>query len=72
MTVFVASFLFVVLAEMGDKTQLLAMAFASIALFSTPARRAINLVRTGYRAWVKSRQQAAAAGRSGCGGRAGR
>ena len=37
-----------------------AMAFASIALFSTPARRAINLVRTGYRAWVKSRQQAAA------------
>jgi putative Ca2+/H+ antiporter (TMEM165/GDT1 family) len=28
MTVFVASFLFVVLAEMGDKTQLLAMAFA--------------------------------------------
>lgn len=29
MTVFVASFLFVVLAEMGDKTQLLAMAFAS-------------------------------------------
>ena len=37
-----------------------AMAFASIALFSQPARRAINLVRTGYRAWVKSRQQAAA------------
>jgi len=29
MTVFVASFLFVVLAEMGDKTQLLAMAFAT-------------------------------------------
>jgi Ca2+/H+ antiporter, TMEM165/GDT1 family len=29
MTVFVASFLFVVLAEMGDKTQLLAMAFAA-------------------------------------------
>jgi putative Ca2+/H+ antiporter (TMEM165/GDT1 family) len=28
MTIFVASFLFVVLAEMGDKTQLLAMAFA--------------------------------------------
>lgn len=28
MTVFIASFLFVVLAEMGDKTQLLAMAFA--------------------------------------------
>lgn len=37
-----------------------AMAFASVALFSSPARRAINLVRTGYRAWVKSRQQAAA------------
>ena len=29
MTVFIASFLFVVLAEMGDKTQLLAMAFAA-------------------------------------------
>jgi putative Ca2+/H+ antiporter (TMEM165/GDT1 family) len=29
MTVFIASFLFVVLAEMGDKTQLLAMAFAT-------------------------------------------
>jgi putative Ca2+/H+ antiporter (TMEM165/GDT1 family) len=29
MTAFIASFLFVVLAEMGDKTQLLAMAFAS-------------------------------------------
>jgi putative Ca2+/H+ antiporter (TMEM165/GDT1 family) len=29
MTVFFASFLFVVLAEMGDKTQLLAMAFAT-------------------------------------------
>lgn len=29
MAVFVASFLFVVLAEMGDKTQLLAMAFAT-------------------------------------------
>lgn len=29
MTAFLASFLFVVLAEMGDKTQLLAMAFAS-------------------------------------------
>jgi putative Ca2+/H+ antiporter (TMEM165/GDT1 family) len=28
MTIFIASFLFVVLAEMGDKTQLLAMAFA--------------------------------------------
>lgn len=37
-----------------------AMAFGSVALFSTPARRAINLVRSGYRAWVKSRQQAAA------------
>ncbi len=29
MTAFIASFLFVVLAEMGDKTQLLAMAFAT-------------------------------------------
>ncbi|MBM4313074.1 MAG: TMEM165/GDT1 family protein [Deltaproteobacteria bacterium] len=29
MTVFIASFVFVVLAEMGDKTQLLAMAFAT-------------------------------------------
>ena len=29
MTTFIASFLFVVLAEMGDKTQLLAMAFAT-------------------------------------------
>jgi putative Ca2+/H+ antiporter (TMEM165/GDT1 family) len=29
MTIFIASFLFVVLAEMGDKTQLLAMAFAT-------------------------------------------
>jgi Ca2+/H+ antiporter, TMEM165/GDT1 family len=29
MTAFIASFLFVVLAEMGDKTQLLAMAFAA-------------------------------------------
>jgi Ca2+/H+ antiporter, TMEM165/GDT1 family len=29
MTAFIASFLFVVLAEMGDKTQLLAMSFAS-------------------------------------------
>ena len=29
MTVYIASFLFVVLAEMGDKTQLLAMAFAT-------------------------------------------
>lgn len=29
MTIFTASFLFVVLAEMGDKTQLLAMAFAT-------------------------------------------
>ncbi|HBB17689.1 MAG: hypothetical protein A3J94_08515 [Syntrophus sp. RIFOXYC2_FULL_54_9] len=29
MSVFIASFLFVVLAEMGDKTQLLAMAFAA-------------------------------------------
>ena len=29
MTIFIASFVFVVLAEMGDKTQLLAMAFAT-------------------------------------------
>ncbi|MDA8125895.1 MAG: TMEM165/GDT1 family protein [Deltaproteobacteria bacterium] len=29
MTIFIAAFLFVVLAEMGDKTQLLAMAFAT-------------------------------------------
>ena len=29
MKIFIASFLFVVLAEMGDKTQLLAMAFAT-------------------------------------------
>ena len=29
MSAFIASFLFVVLAEMGDKTQLLAMAFAT-------------------------------------------
>ena len=29
MTAFIASLIFVVLAEMGDKTQLLAMAFAS-------------------------------------------
>lgn len=29
MTAFIASFIFVILAEMGDKTQLLAMAFAS-------------------------------------------
>ncbi|MBV8247622.1 MAG: hypothetical protein JO200_04140 [Comamonas sp.] len=37
-----------------------AMAFASVALFTTPVRRAINMVRTGYRAWIGSRQQAAA------------
>lgn len=37
-----------------------AMAFASVALFSAPARRALNMARSGYRAWVKSRQQAAA------------
>ena len=36
------------------------MAFAAIALFSTPARRAIQMVRSAYRAWTKSRQQAAA------------
>lgn len=36
-----------------------AMAFAGIALFSSPARRALRIVRTGYRAWVDSRQQAA-------------
>ena len=37
-----------------------AMAFASVALVSAPARRALNMARSGYRAWVKSRQQAAA------------
>ena len=37
-----------------------AMAFASLALFSTPARRAIRMVRSAYRAWTHSRQQAAA------------
>ena len=36
-----------------------AMAFASIMLFSTPVRRAVRMARSGYRAWVKSRQQAA-------------
>ncbi|PIF98548.1 hypothetical protein [Comamonas sp. 26] len=35
------------------------MAFASVALFSTPARRAIRAVRSAYRAWINSRQQAA-------------
>lgn len=37
-----------------------AMAFASITLFSTPVRRAVRMARSGYRAWVSSRQQAAA------------
>lgn len=37
-----------------------AMAFASVALFTAPARRLFNIVRIGYRAWVDSRQQAAA------------
>ena len=37
-----------------------AMAFASITLFSTPVRRAVRMARSGYRAWVNSRQQAAA------------
>lgn len=37
-----------------------AMAFACVALFSTPARRAIRMVRGAYRAWTQSRQQAAA------------
>ena len=37
-----------------------AMAFASIAVFSSPVRRVLNVVRTGYRAWINSRQQAAA------------
>ena len=35
------------------------MAFASIALFSTPARRAIHMLRAAYRGWSRSRQQAA-------------
>jgi hypothetical protein len=35
-----------------------AMAFRQHCPLLPPARRAINLVRTGYRAWVKSRQQA--------------
>ena len=37
-----------------------AMAFASVALFTTPARRALRMVRSAYRAWTQSRQQAAA------------
>ncbi|RGE46384.1 hypothetical protein DZC30_04005 [Comamonas testosteroni] len=37
-----------------------AMAFASVALFTTPARRALRMVRSAYRAWTLSRQQAAA------------
>ncbi|MBE0597935.1 MAG: TMEM165/GDT1 family protein, partial [Desulfuromonadales bacterium] len=47
MTVFVASLAFVVLAEMGDKTQLLAMAFAtrfraSVVLWGVFAATALN------------------------------
>jgi len=36
------------------------MAFVAIALFSTPARRAIQMLRSAYRGWSRSRQQAAA------------
>ncbi|WP_027014403.1 hypothetical protein [Comamonas composti] len=39
---------------------LLLMGLASLALFSAPVRRAALVVRAGWRAWVESRQQAAA------------
>ncbi|WP_280188663.1 hypothetical protein [Delftia sp. PS-11] len=35
-------------------------AFLGLALFSAPARRAALVMRAGYRAWLESRQQAAA------------
>lgn len=36
-----------------------AVAFAAIALLAAPARRASVVLRTGYKAWVESRRQAA-------------
>ena len=35
-------------------------AFLGLALFSAPVRRAALVMRAGYRAWLESRQQAAA------------
>ena len=35
------------------------VAFAAIALLATPARRASVALRTGYKAWMESRRQAA-------------
>lgn len=37
-----------------------AIAFAGVALLSGPLRRTFKLLGSGYRAWVQSRQQAAA------------
>lgn len=36
------------------------LAMGAAVLFSTPARRAAVMARSGYRAWVEARQQAAA------------
>ncbi|GGH65863.1 hypothetical protein GCM10010975_34090 [Comamonas phosphati] len=37
-----------------------AIAFAGVALLYAPVRRTLKMMRYGYRAWVQSRQQAAA------------
>ena len=55
----------VVLSHADEQMQsawlaLIVVATLALVLFTKPARRAMALARSGYRAWVESRQQAAA------------